>query len=135
MKTGNSCLQNVDTSKGSIDNNQHCHSSCTESTVPPKSRLFLFSLLSLPAHIRANILGMQCVFVLYTHLSCTFFTSHGFNISLGDVVISLCWPLLLHGQWLRQKKKSFPLSHDLQSKGIMYQVVTSQKPLKNVRGQ
>lgn len=70
--------------------------------VPLKSRLFLFSLLSLPAHLlsspeRANILGMQCVFVLHIHLSCTFFTSHGFNISLGDVVISLCWPLLLDG--------------------------------------
>lgn len=40
---------------------------------------------------------MQCVFVLHIHSSCTFFTSHGFNISLGDVVISLCWPLLLDG--------------------------------------
>ena len=71
--------------------------------VPLKSHLFLFSLLSLPAHFlssppeRANILGMQCVFVLHIHLSCTFFTSHGFNISLGDVVISLCWPLFLDG--------------------------------------
>ena len=37
------------------------------------------------------------MFVLYIHLSCTFFTLHGFNISLGDVVISLCWPLLIDG--------------------------------------
>ena len=46
------------------------------------------------------------MFVLYIHLSCTFFILHGFNISLGDVVISLCWPLLLDGAVAETKQKS-----------------------------
>ena len=65
--------------------------------VPLKSRLFLFSLLSLPAHIKVNnIRNVMCVCIIHT-LVLYFFTLHGFNISLGDVVISLCWPLLIDG--------------------------------------